>query len=139
MIQQGLTTSFKVELLEGVHDLNTDQLKIALYTGFANLGYETTGYTANNEVTGTGYVAGGEILQNVTIKSQGTVAYVSFDNVVWTGVVFTCRGALIYNATKGNKSIAVLNFGADKTNTPAQTFTITLPPDTANAAIIRLT
>ena len=139
MIQQGLTTSFKTQILEGEHDLLTDQLKIALYNGSANLGYETTVYTVDNEITGTGYIAGGKILQNVSIKSSGQVAYVNFDNVVWTGVVFTCRGALIYNATKGNKSIAVLNFGADKTNTPAQTFTITLPPDTANAAIIRLT
>lgn len=139
MIQQGLTTSFKVELLNGVHDLSTDELRIALYTGFASIGYATTTYTTTNEITGTGYIAGGKVLQNVSVNSSGTIAYVSFDNVVWTGAVFTCRGALIYNHTKGDKSIAVLNFGSDKSCTPAQTFTINTPPDTANAAIIRLT
>jgi hypothetical protein len=138
MIEQGLTTSFKVEILEGVHDLLTDQLKIALYNGNANIGYETTVYTSVNEIVGTGYTAGGLVLQNVSVQSSGQVAYVSFDNVVWTGVVFTCRGALIYNQSKGNKSVAVLNFGAEKTTTPAQTFTITLPPDTVNSAVIRL-
>jgi len=139
MIEQGLTTSFKVEILEGVHDLLTDELKIALYNGNANVGYETTVYTSVNEVTASGYTAGGLVLQNVSIQSSGQVAYVSFDNVVWTGVVFTCQGALIYNHSKGNKSVAVLNFGSEKSTTPAQTFTITLPPNTVNSAIIRLT
>lgn len=138
MIEQGLTTSFKVQILEGEHDLLTDQLKIALYNGNANIGYETTAYTTVNEIVGTGYTAGGLVLQNVSVQSSGEVAYVSFDNVVWTGVVFTCSGALIYNHSKGDKSVAVLNFGSEKTTTPAQTFTIALPPNTVSSAVIRL-
>lgn len=137
MITQTQTTSFKEELYEGVHNLLTDTLKIALYTAYADLGQSTTAYTTANEVSGGGYVAGGETLSGVTVMSSGSTAYVSFDPVSWTGATFTARGALIYNASKANRSIAVLNFGADRTGSGV--FTITFPPNDATNAIIRST
>ena len=136
-IRQGLTTSFKEQILKGVHNLETDSLYIALYTALASLDETTTIYTTVNEITGTGYVVGGELLNNVTVKSLGGIAYVSFNNPIWSPASFTARGALIYNSTKGNKSIAVLDFGSDKTMSPA--FVITLPPDEASSAVIRIT
>ena len=136
MITQTQTTSFKEELYEGIHDLLTDTIKIALYTANADLGASTTVYTTDQEVTGTGYTAGGVTVTNVTVASSGTTAYVSFDNPQWTGVSFTCRGALIYNASKANRSIAVLNFGNDKIVTNG-TFTVTMPANTATTALIR--
>ena len=138
MITQGQTYSFRQELYEGIHDLLVDELRMALYTGSANLTLSTTGYTTTNEVTGTGYSAGGEICDNVTVGLDTTngIVYVSFDNVQWTNASFTCRGALIYNVTKGNKSVAVLNFGSDKT-VVNQTFTVTLPANTSSSAVIR--
>jgi hypothetical protein len=136
MIAQTITTSFKQNILQGVQDLSTDVLKIALYTGAASLDADTTIYTTLNEVVGTGYVAGGEICDNVTINTSGTTVYVSFDNVQWTTVSFTCRGALIYNTSKSNKSIAVLNFGSDKLAGP--NFTVTLPANSASSALIRI-
>lgn len=136
-IRQGQTTSFKEQILKGVHDLETDSLYIALYTALASLDETTTIYTTVNEITGTGYVAAGELLTNVTVKSLDGIAYVSFSNPTWSPASFTARGALIYNSTKGNKSIAVLDFGSDKTT--AIEFTITLPPDEASSAVIRIT
>jgi hypothetical protein len=136
MITQTQTTSFKEELYEGIHDLLTDTIKIALYTANADLGASTTVYTTDQEVTGTGYTAGGVTVTNVTVASSGTTAYVSFDNPQWTGVSFTCRGALIYNSSKANRSIAVLNFGNDKIVTNG-TFTVTMPANTATTALIR--
>lgn len=136
MITQTQTTSFKEELYEGIHDLLTDTIKIALYTANADLGASTTVYTTDQEVTGTGYTAGGITVTNVTVASSGTTAYVSFDNPQWTGVSFTCRGALIYNSSKANRSIAVLNFGNDKIVTNG-TFTVTMPANTATTALIR--
>lgn len=135
-IQQTLTTSFKQQILLGEHDLATDTLKIALYTAFVNLGPDTTVYSTTDEITGTGYSAGGKVLTGVTIStaSNGTV-YVDFDNVEWNPAAFTCRGALIYNASKSNKSIAVLDFGADKTC--ANTFTVQMPANTSTAALLR--
>ena len=135
MIQQGQTTSFKQELYLGIHDLDTDVIKIALYTANADLNYDTTIYSATDEITGTGYTAGGKILTGAVVSSSGTTAYVSFNNATWTPASFTCRCALIYNSSKGNKSIAVLDFGSDKTAT--NTFTITFPANTATSAIIR--
>jgi hypothetical protein len=135
-IQQTLTTSFKQQILLGQHDLQTDTLKLALYTAFATLGPDTTAYSSTNETTGTGYSAGGIVLTGVAIStaSNGTV-YVDFDNAVWNPAAFTCRGALIYNASKSNKSIAVLDFGADKTC--ANTFTVQMPENTSTAALLR--
>ena len=132
-ILQTQTTSFKTELYTAVHNLSTDTLKIALYTAAADLNESTTVYSATNEVTGTGYVAGGVVLTGVTISSSGYTAYVDFADVVF-GASVTARCALIYNVTQGNKSIAVLDFGSDKTST---NFTITMPADTATAALIR--
>jgi len=132
-ILQTQTTSFKIELYTAVHNLSADTLKIALYTANADLNESTTVYSATNEVTGTGYVAGGVALTGVTISSSGYTAYVDFADVVF-GASVTARCALIYNVTQGNKSIAVLDFGSDKTST---NFTITMPANTATAALIR--
>lgn len=136
MIEQGQTTSFKAQLYEGVHNLLTDTIKIALYQASADLTASTTVYTSTGEVSGTGYTATGKTLTGATVSSDSTgTAYVSFDNVTWTPAQFTCRGALIYNASKGNKSIAVLDFGSDKTATT--TFVVTFPANTSSSAIIR--
>jgi hypothetical protein len=132
-ILQTQTTSFKTELYTGVHNLSSNTLKIALYTAAADLNEATTVYSATNEVTGTGYVAGGVVLTGVTISSSGYTAFVDFADVVF-GASVTARCALIYNVTQGNKSIAVLDFGADKTSS---NFTITMPANTATAALIR--
>ena len=134
-IYQGLTTSFKVDMLNGKQNVASDTLKMALYTAYATLDQDTTAYTTGNEISGTGYTAGGETLSNVTINSGSNTVYVSFSNVVWDPAQFTTRGALIYNSTKSNASIAVLDFGSDKTSTT--TFTITMPANTATAALIR--
>lgn len=136
MIVQGQTTSFKEELYEGVHNLLTDTIKIALYTGFADLNLATTVYSTANEITGTGYVAGGNTLTGATVNSANETAYVSFNTSTWNPAAFTCRCALIYNASKSNKSIAVLDFGSNKTATG--TFTITFPADTSTSAVIRM-
>jgi len=132
-IIQTQTTSFKKQLYQAVHNLSTDTLKIALYTGSANLNADTTVYSTDYEVTGTGYTAGGVTLTGTTISSSNYTAYVNFSNVVFNASV-TARCALIYNASQGNKSIAVLDFGSDKTST---NFTITMPANTATAALIR--
>jgi hypothetical protein len=136
MISQTLTTSFKQQLLLAVHDFSVDTFKIALYTAAANLGSDTTVYTATGEITGTGYTATGQALTGATVMVSGTTAYVDFANAVWAPAAFTTRGALIYNASKGNKAVAVLDFGADKT--PTTTFTVQMPANTSTAALIRL-
>ena len=132
-IIQTQTTSFKKELYSGVHDLSTNTLKVALYSASADLNEDTTAYSATNEVTGTGYVAGGVALSGVTISTDGYTAFVNFSNAVFNASV-TARCALIYNVTQANKSIAVLDFGSDKTST---NFTIVMPANTASSALIR--
>jgi O-glycosyl hydrolase len=132
-IVQTQTTSFKAELYQAIHNLLTDTLKIALYTANADLNSATTVYSTTNEVTGTGYVAGGVQLTGVSINTIGYTAYVNFNNVNFNASV-TARCALIYNASKANRSIAVLDFGSDKTST---SFTITMPYDSATTALIR--
>ena len=112
-ITQTMTTSFKAELPQAVHNLLVDTLQMALYTSAATLDASTTVYTTANEVVASGYTAGGVPLTGVTISSANNVAYISFDNPVFNAAL-TARGALIYNLTAGNKSIAVLDFGADK-------------------------
>lgn len=134
-IVQTQTTSFKEELYKGIHDLTTDTLKMALYTANADLNEATTAYTTTQEITGTGYVAGGETLTNVVVSSSGSTAFVTFDNVEWDPAAFTARCALIYNSSKANRSIAVLDFGSDKTTTTK--FTVVVPANTATSAIIR--
>jgi hypothetical protein len=135
-IQQTLTTSFKQQILQAEQNIATDTLKLALYTGLATLGPNTTVYDTTYEVVGTGYTAGGNILTGVTISTSANgVVYVDFANSVWNPASFTARGGLIYNASKGNKSIAVLDFGADKT---CQTsFTVQMPENTSTAALLR--
>jgi hypothetical protein len=133
-IVQTQTTSFKKELYQGVHDLSTDTIYIALYTASADLNAATTAYSSTNEVSATGYTAGGQIMTGVAINTDGYTAYVNWSNVSWTSAL-TARCALMYNVTQGNKSIAVLDFGSDKTSTT--TFTITMPSNTSTTALIR--
>jgi hypothetical protein len=132
-IVQTQTTSFKTELYQAIHDLSTDTLKIALFTANADLNAATTAYSAADEVAGSGYTAGGITLTGVTISSDGYTAYVNFDNAAF-GASVTARCALIYNSSKADRSIAVLDFGADKTST---NFTVVMPANTATAALIR--
>jgi hypothetical protein len=108
---------------------------MALYTSAASLGADTTAYTLTGETSGTGYSAGGEILTNVQVLLSGTTAYATFDNPAWPGSSFVTRGALIYNFTKANRAIAVLDFGSDKTAGP--NFTVQLPVASATTAVIR--
>jgi len=140
-IQQGLTNSFKQEMLQAGQNLATDTLRMALYTAFSDIGPLTTVYTTSIEVTGTGYTAGGVTITGVTITTDTTgpnagTVYVDFNNVAWPGASFVARGALIYNVTQGNASVAVLDFGSDKTFTSANN-TVTLPVNTATTALIR--
>lgn len=140
MIIQCITNSFRAEMLQGVHDLDTDVLKLALYTGSANLYPTTTAYTTTGEVVASGYSSGGIVLTGVTISTgtasttQPAVVYVDFADAVFNAAL-TARGALIYNSSKADRSIAVIDFGADKTSTT--TFTVQMPLNTANAALLR--
>jgi hypothetical protein len=130
---QTLTTQAKLVALQA---LSTGTLKMALYTADADLGAGTLIYTTANEVVGTGYTAGGNVLTGVTVLASGTTAYLDFDDVVWNPAGFTARGALIYNTSLGNLAVAVLDFGADKTTTT--TFTVQMPANTATSALIRI-
>lgn len=132
-ILQTQTTSFKQELYQAIHDLTTDSIYIALYTAAANLNETTTAYSSANEVSGGGYVAGGVQMTGITISASGFTAYVDFNDVVFNASV-TARCALIYNLSKANRSIAILDFGSDKTST---NFTITMPANSASNALIR--
>jgi hypothetical protein len=141
MIVQTSCTIFGVNLLSGLENFTPTSpyvYKIALYNANANLSNSTTAYTTVNEVTGTGYVAGGKVLTPVSLSSDTTnnTAYVSFNNVTWNPANFTTRGALIYNSTT-NAAVFVLNFGSDKT--PTNTFTVTFPTANSTNAIIRIT
>ena len=136
--QQGQTLSFRSEMIQGGQDLSTDVLYMALYDGFATLGPDTTVYTTTNEVVGTGYTAGGVEVTGVTINTDTTsnTVYVNFDNVSWPGASFTARGALIYNSSQSNKSVAVLDFGSDKIFTSVSN-TVTMPVNSASTALLR--
>jgi hypothetical protein len=137
-LQQGQTLSFRSDIVQGGQDLSTDTLYMALYDGFATLGPTTTAYTTANEVVGTGYTAGGVTLTGVTIATDVTTntVYIDFNNVSWPGASFTARGALIYNSTQSNKSIAVLDFGSDKLFTTTNN-TVTMPTNSASTALLR--
>lgn len=137
-IQQGQTLSFRSDIVQGGQNLSSNTLKMALYTGFATLGPTTTAYTTDNEVTGTGYTAGGVTMTGVTINTDvnTNTVYINFDNVSWPGASFTARGALIYNSTQSNKSIAVLDFGADKIFSSVSN-TVTMPVNSATTALLR--
>ena len=144
-----MTTSFKLQLLNGIHAIGTtvargattpDTFKIALYTSAATLDATTTVYSTTNETTntaGTAYVAGGNTLTSAVTTSTGTTAFADFADSSWTSASFTARGALIYNSTQGNKSVVVLDFGSDKTAS-AGTFTVIFPTADASNAIIRI-
>jgi hypothetical protein len=146
-IAQTATTSFKVELLQAVHNFGPttpNTFKVALYTAAANLGTSTTVYTTSNEVpNGNGYTTGGNTLVISVSPTSGNntggipTAFASFNNSTWTNATFTCRGALVYNSTQGNKSVAVLDFGSDKT-VSNDTFQIIFPTPDANSAIVRI-
>ena len=141
-ISQAMCTSFKVELLDGVHNFDTggDTFKIALYTSSATLGASTTAYTTSNEVSssGTNYTAGGNTLTVSQVPtSTGTTAFLDFADTTWAAATITARGALIYNSSKSDKAVAVLDFGSDKTSTDGD-FTINFPTADASNAIIRI-
>ena len=137
-----MCTSFKQEILQGVHDFTVstgDTFKLALYTNSASFTAATTAYTATNEVGNSGtYAAGGGTLTNGTPTTSGTTAFTDFDDLSFTSATITARGALIYNDTAaGDPAVVVLDFGSDKTST-AGTFTIQFPTADASNAIIRI-
>lgn len=145
-ILQTATTSFKLELFQALHNFgptSPNTFKVALYTAAANLGFATTVYSTSNEVVGTGYTAGGNVLVISTSPTTGNnnanipTAFVSFSNSSFPNSTFTARAALIYNASQGNRSVAVLDFGSDKTVTN-DTFQIIFPTADANSAIVRI-
>lgn len=147
-ILQTATTSFKIQVVQGLHNFgptDPDTFKIALYTGAANIGADTPTYSVGlpGEVVGAGYTAGGNTLTISVSPTANTntlgipTAYFSFNNTTWTNATFTTRGALIYNATQGNASVAVLDFGSDKT-VNNDTFQIIFPTPDANSAIVRI-
>ena len=133
-ITQAMCTSFKADVLNKEQDLEADTLKIALYTSSATLGATTTAYSATNEVSGTGYTAGGVTLTSTTVATTGTTAYFDAADPEWTSASFTARGALIYNSTNSDKAIAVLDFGGDFT-VSSGTFRIVFPAAGASAII----
>lgn len=136
-ISQALCSSFKQQILLGEHDLDTDVIKLALYTSAATLSAATTVYSTSDEVVGTGYTAGGNTLTGATVSLSGTTAFVDFSDTTWTTATITARGALMYNSSKSNKAIAVLDFGSDKTST-AGDFTVQMPTNDASSAIVRI-
>lgn len=137
-IVQTMTTSFKAELFTGTHVFGTDTFKLALYTSSADLNAATTVYSTSSEVPASGsYAAGGGALSGTAVSSSGTTAWVTFSNISFTSATITARGALIYNVSKGNKSVAVLDFGSDKTSSN-NTFTVQFPVSDATNAVIRI-
>ena len=136
-ITQAMCSSFKQQILLGEHDLDTDVIKLALYTSAATLSAATTVYSASDEVVGTGYTAGGNTLAGATVSLTGTTAFVDFTDTTWSTATITAPGALIYNSSKSNKAVAVLDFGSDKTST-AGDFTVQFPTNDASSAIVRI-
>lgn len=140
-ITQAMCTSFKQALLDGEMDFSSDTsqtFKIALFTSSATLSAATTTYSTTNEVSGTGYTAGGNTLTiSTNPTTSGTTAYLSFSDTTWSAATLTARGALIYQSGGSNPAVAVLDFGADKTST-AGDFTIQFPTADASNAIIRV-
>ena len=137
-ITQAMCTQFKKDVMLGLHDLDSDTIKIALYTSSATLNATTDTYTTSNEVAnGNGYTSGGVTLANASVIENGTSGCFDSDNPEWTSASFTARGALIYNDTDGDRAIAVLDFGGDFT-VSSGTFRVVFPAQTANNAIIRI-
>ena len=135
-ITQAMCTSFKSEILQEGHQLATDTIKLALFTSSASLGAGTTAYSTSNEVSGTGYTAGGVALTSTTVSTSGTTAFFDADDPTFTSASFTARGALIYNSSNSDKAIAVLDFGGDFT-VSSGTFKIVFPA-AGTDAIIRI-
>lgn len=136
-ITQSLADSFKKELLQKLHDIEDDTFKIALYTSSASLDATTTLYSTTDEISGTGYTAGGNTLVGNNLTLTGGTAHIDFTDTAWTSATFTARGALIYNSTNSDRAVAVLDFGSDRA-VSSGTFTIQFPADNATTAIIRL-
>ena len=146
-ITQAMCTSFKTELLQGVHNFYNGSgggsagtgatFKLALYTSSATLDATTTAYATTNETTGTNYTAGGNSLTNVTPTSSGTTAFTDFADTTFSTSTITARGALIYNSTQSDKAVAVLDFGSDKSSSSGD-FTIQFPTADSSNAIIRI-
>lgn len=133
----GPTTSFKVQLLNAVHDFSSHTFKLALYSSSASLGPDTTIYTTSGEVTGTNYTAGGAEIVPVAPTSANNVAIVDFDDVTFSNVTLTARGGLIYNVTATNKAVWVLDFGLDRVKTAAD-LVIRMPIPDYIEALIRI-
>lgn len=144
-ITTAMCTSFKQELLQGSHNFTASTghtFKIALFTSSATLGASTTDYSTSNEVSGTGYTAGGNTLTNITPTTSGTTAFVDFADTTWSSATITANGALIYNTTTAGGSgttdaVCALAFGGDKTSTNGD-FVIQFPAADASNAIIRI-
>ena len=139
-ITQAFANTFKTEVLTGLHNFTTttgNAFKLALYTSSATLGSGTTAYSSTNEVSGTGYTAGGATLTNVTPTLSGSTAIVDFADVTWSSSTITARGALIYNSTNSDRAVLVLDFGSDKSSS-AGDFTVLMPSADASNALIRL-
>jgi hypothetical protein len=140
-ITQAMATSFKKELLEAKHnflDSGGNTFKLALYTSSATMSAATTAFTTTNEASGTNYTSGGAALTNINPTSSGTTAFTDFSDLTFGTATITARGCMIYNDTAtGDPTVAVFDFGADKTST-AGSFTITFPSADASNAIIRI-
>jgi len=140
-ITQSMATSFKKELLEGKHNFlasGGNSFKLALYTSSATMGAATTAFTTTNQAAGTNYTSGGNALTNINPATSGTTAFADFANLTFGTATITARGCMIYNDTaSGDPSVAVFDFGGDKTST-AGSFTITFPTADASNAIIRI-
>ncbi len=135
-----MCTSFKSELMSALHDFDNpggNTFKIALYTSSATLGASTTAYSTSNEITGTGYSAGGNTLTSVSPTTSGTTAYVDFADTTWSSSTITANGALIYNANSSNAAVVTLAFGSDKSSSNGD-FVIVFPTANATDAIIRI-
>lgn len=134
-----ITNSFLTELYQAIHDFTVDTFNIALYTSSATMDATTTAYSATNETAGAGYAAGGAALAGAALTTYSTqngfIVTVTFTSPTWAAATFTARGALIYNASKANRSVYVLDFGADKTKSGTP-FTVIIPTG-ANTALIR--
>jgi len=137
-ITQAMCTQFKRDVMLGLHDLDSDTIKIALYTDAATLNATTTAYSATNEVAnGSGYTTGGVTLANASVIINSTSGCFDSDNPEWTSATFTARGALIYNDTESDLAIAVLDFGGNF-SVAGGTFRIVFPAQTANTSIVRI-
>lgn len=139
-ITTAMCTSFKSEILQALHNLaagSSHNFRMALYDASADLSATTTVYAAANEVVGTGYTAGGQVLTKAGVATSGTTAFADFDDVVWTGSTFSTRGALIFNNTSGNRALGAFDFGANVSVT-AGNLTVSFPTANATAAVLRI-